>query len=320
MDAKVRLYEKEFADMEKAYERAGGNPDLLKNPLYSSLVISGNKVLGKNELPGIKLHSEPFEEGVRIRLVVDEGVVMRTPVHLCFGLLGHKGTQRIDATFEIGRGSRIKFLAHCIFPNAVKIVHKMDAEIFVDEDAHMEYFEEHFHGELGGVEVIPRSRTYLKKGATYISEFKLVQGAIGFLDADYEVFLGEDAVTELTLKAYGKSKDRIRVRESLYLEGSNSRGIAKTRIVLQDEAKAEVLGEAVGRGPYSRGHVDCTEILRGDRAQAEAIPKLIVYNDLSKLTHEAAIGSIDRKELETLMARGLTEDEAVNTIVRGILR
>lgn len=43
------------------------------------------------------------------------------------------------------------------------------------------------------------------------------------------------------------------------------------------------------------------------------------------VTHEAAIGSIDRKQMETLMAKGLDEDEAVgydiyDIIVRGILR
>lgn len=320
MDNKVELYEKEFEQMEQAYEKAGGNPGLLKNPLFSSLVISGNKVVGKNELPGIRLDSEPFENGVKIRLVVEDGVVMRTPVHLCFGLLGHKGTQKIDAIFEIGKEARVKFLAHCIFPNAEHIVHEMNAEMFADEGAHLEYFEEHFHGEFGGVEVIPKTKTYLKKNAVYLSEFKLVKGAVGLLDADYEVYLGEDAVTELAFKTYGKAKDKIKVREALFLEGDNSRGIAKTRIVLQDEAKAKVLGEAVGKAPGSRGHVDCTEILRGNTAEAEAIPKLIVYDGRSKLTHEAAIGSIDKKEMETLMSRGLSEEEAVNVIVRGILK
>ena len=38
------------------------------------------------------------------------------------------------------------------------------------------------------------------------------------------------------------------------------------------------------------------------------------------ITHEAAIGSIDKKQVETLMARGLDESEAVDVIVRGILR
>jgi Fe-S cluster assembly scaffold protein SufB len=38
------------------------------------------------------------------------------------------------------------------------------------------------------------------------------------------------------------------------------------------------------------------------------------------VTHEAAIGTVNRKELESLLARGLDEDEAVDLIIRGMLR
>jgi Fe-S cluster assembly scaffold protein SufB len=38
------------------------------------------------------------------------------------------------------------------------------------------------------------------------------------------------------------------------------------------------------------------------------------------VTHEAAIGTVDRKQLETLMAHGLTPEQAVEMIVRGLLR
>jgi Fe-S cluster assembly scaffold protein SufB len=38
------------------------------------------------------------------------------------------------------------------------------------------------------------------------------------------------------------------------------------------------------------------------------------------VTHEAAIGTVDRKALETLMARGLSPEEAVAVIITGILR
>ncbi len=37
------------------------------------------------------------------------------------------------------------------------------------------------------------------------------------------------------------------------------------------------------------------------------------------MTHEAAIGSVDTKQLETLMARGLDEDAASELIIQGLL-
>jgi len=45
-----------------------------------------------------------------------------------------------------------------------------------------------------------------------------------------------------------------------------------------------------------------------------------VSHPQAKVTHEAAIGSVDHQQLETLMARGLSPDAAVDLIVSGILR
>jgi hypothetical protein len=64
--------------------------------------------------------------------------------------------------------------------------------------------------------------------------------------------------------------------------------------------------------------MDCAEIVRGN-AVAKNVPTVIVRNDGAHVTHEAAIGSVNQKELETLMARGLDEDTAVDVIIRGML-
>jgi len=56
-----------------------------------------------------------------------------------------------------------------------------------------------------------------------------------------------------------------------------------------------------------------------DKARARAIPIVQVNNHLAHVTHEAAIGSVDSKQLETLLSRGLTEDEATDMIIQGLL-
>jgi len=57
--------------------------------------------------------------------------------------------------------------------------------------------------------------------------------------------------------------------------------------------------------------VDCVEIVR-DQAVASAVPVVRVTDDQAQVTHEAAIGTVDKKELETPMARGLDEEAAVD--------
>jgi hypothetical protein len=70
--------------------------------------------------------------------------------------------------------------------------------------------------------------------------------------------------------------------------------------------------------PYARGHVDCKEVVQ-DEAWAKAVPIVDVQNPKAHVTHEAAIGSVDNKQLETLMTRGLDEDEAADLIIDGLL-
>jgi len=44
-----------------------------------------------------------------------------------------------------------------------------------------------------------------------------------------------------------------------------------------------------------------------------------VADPKAHVTHEAAIGSVDNKQLETLMSRGLNEDQAIELIIEGLL-
>jgi Fe-S cluster assembly scaffold protein SufB len=53
--------------------------------------------------------------------------------------------------------------------------------------------------------------------------------------------------------------------------------------------------------------------------RVHAIPELDSCRDGVELSHEAAVGKIAQEEIEYLMARGLDEDEATSTIVRGFL-
>jgi Fe-S cluster assembly scaffold protein SufB len=313
-------FSKEFEALAEAYETSGGNTASLLDKKSASLVVSHNKIIGKNEIPGVRIEGIETPTGATAKITVDPGTVVRKPVHLCFGIIPKEGIQEIISEFDIGDGASVTFLTHCTFPNAVKVRHVMDAKIRVGKNAEMTYSETHFHGESGGIEVLPVVKVVVDEGGILKNEFKLIKGSVGKLRIDYEGDLKKDAVCEFDAKIYGKNDDRISVKESIFLNGVNARGLAKSRIVSSDRCQSEVIGEAVGNAPYSRGHVDCVEIIKGKEARASAIPRLVVVDDRSKLTHEAAIGSVDKKQVETLMARGLNENEAVDVVVRGMLR
>jgi Fe-S cluster assembly scaffold protein SufB len=57
-----------------------------------------------------------------------------------------------------------------------------------------------------------------------------------------------------------------------------------------------------------------------ERATARAEPIVDVSHPLARVTHEAAVGTVDQTQLETLMAYGLRPEEAIDVIVTGILQ
>jgi Fe-S cluster assembly scaffold protein SufB len=134
----------------------------------------------------------------------------------------------------------------------------------------------------------------VRSRARYTSDFSLITGRVGHLDIDYRVELDDESVVEMTARVFGHADDRIIIREEVILSGVNARSLIKTRVALENDAVAEITGITEGRAAGSRGHVDCMEIVR-DRAVAKAIPIVTVTNPLAKVTHEAAIGSVDKR-------------------------
>ncbi|NLG49519.1 MAG: SufBD protein [Chloroflexi bacterium] len=308
----------DFEAILQAFEESGGDPQFLKSPKVASLVVSGNQVLGANEIPGVTMTAEQLPDGVKVRLAVEPGTRVDLPIHLCFGVIPAEGIQRILSDFQVGADAQVEFVAHCTFPNATSVQHIMESTVRVESNATMRYSETHYHGEHGGVQVLPKARIQVDEGGRYFSEFTLSKGRAGKIDFDYEVDVQKDGVAELSAKAMGYADDEIKVRETILLNGENARGLAKSRIAVRERARSEVIGTTEGNAPFAKGHVDCVEIVR-DQAIANAVPIVRVTDHRAQVTHEAAIGTVDKKELETLMARGVDEEVAVDVIIRGML-
>lgn len=98
-------------------------------------------------------------------------------------------------------------------------------------------------------------------------------------------------------------------------------------------AKAEIISRTVttggniiargyieGNAPDVKGHLECRGLILQGEGMIHAIPELKGTLAGIDLSHEAAVGKIAEEELEYLMARGLTLNEATATIVRGFLK
>jgi len=290
----------------------------LKDPDTAHLVINGNTVIGMHAVPGLDIKVRELEDGIDAMVTLDEGTIVKKPVHLCFGMLPESGIQRIIMNVNIGKNARISLLAHCVFPNAVDVQHIMDARIHIGDGANYSYFEKHVHSPNGGLKVYPKAVVEVGKNAHFKTEFELIKGRVGLIDIDYETSCDDGGVVDMMARISGRGDDIIKIKEVGHLNGERSRGALTSKIAVRGNARAEVYNKLTASGAYARGHVDCKEILQ-DNGVATAIPIVEVHHPKAHITHEAAIGSVDNKQLETLMSRGLPEDDAVEMIINGLL-
>ena len=274
----------------QALKVVGADPAGILSADSAHVVAHGHQIISQQSIPGVQIIPHASEQCIAAKVVIEEGRQIAQPIHLCFGLFERSGVQNVTLELLMGANAKATLWSHCLFSVPEQARHTMQAVIRVGAGAEMRYQEAHYHGTSGGIEVVPRARIELERGARLFSDFSLVTGRVGMLDVDFDVTVGEDAVAEFTSKVFGHGTDRIRIKERLVLAGRNA-----------------------------RGHVDCTEIVK-DRGVVSASPVVKVTHPEAKVTHEAAIGSVDHQQMETLMARGLKPEEAVHRIVGGLLR
>jgi uncharacterized protein len=103
-------------------------------------------------------------------------------------------------------------------------------------------------------------------------------------------------------------------------------------ILSAPEARAEVIartistggdiisrGRLVGEAPGIKAHLECRGLILKESGRILAIPELEGNLPNIDMSHEAAVGKIAEEEIQYLMSRGLTAEEATAAIVRGFL-
>lgn len=282
------------------------------------LEIHGNQVVGQHLLPGLSVTVDERPHGIRAVIRLAAGTHIEKPVHICFGVMPERGRQDIEMDVTIEENAAVDIMAHCTFPNAVEVEHTMQGVVRVGAGASYTYYERHIHGPAGGTRVVPHAKIYVGEDAVFKTDFELIRGRCGSIDIDYEAEVGARGTVDMLSRVSGRQDDRIRIREAATLAGEGARGVLTSHIALREESEALVENELTALAAHARGHVDCKEIVL-DNAHARAVPIVDVRNAKAHVTHEAAIGSVDSKQLQTLMARGLTEGEAADLIIQGLL-
>ncbi|MCD7781476.1 MAG: SufD family Fe-S cluster assembly protein [Methanosphaera sp.] len=169
------------------------------------------------------------------------------------------------------------------------------------------------------VDVRPRTGVIMDDNSTYISNYILANPVRNLQSYPTAYANGKNCKVYFQSILAGKEDSLIDQGSRTVLSGQNSQAEMITRAISEDQSTIITRGDLVGETQDVRGHLECMGLILSDESRIDSIPELRGSSTNMELSHEAAVGKIAEDEIQYLMARGLTEDEAASMIVRGFL-
>jgi Fe-S cluster assembly scaffold protein SufB len=108
------------------------------------------------------------------------------------------------------------------------------------------------------------------------------------------------------------------VGSRVFLSSKGSKAEVVTRAI-SEGGDIVARGHLIGEVPHIKAHLECRGLILSEEGRIHAIPELEGKVSDIDMSHEAAVGKIAADEIQYLMARGLSSEEATAAIVRGFL-
>ena len=244
------------------------------------------------------------------------GAKITEPVQSCLFIDKAGISQNVHNIVVVEEGAELHIISGCATAHGAKeSAHLGISEFYVHKGGKLTFTM--IHNWSVDTAVRPRSAGVLEEDAVFLSNYVLLKPV-----KDLQMY------PKITLKganSVARFNSVIVAPEGSYIDCGN-------RIEMQaPNTRAEIIartlttgGTIINRGYIgadavpARGHLECKGLILGG-GRIHAIPELDSDQDGVELSHEAAVGKIAQEEIEYLMARGLDEDEATSTIVRGFL-
>ena len=253
-------------------------------------------------------------EGYFIR--VEAGVKVAEPIQSCLYIAKDRFAQNVHNIVIVEEGAEAHIITGCATaPHLTAGLHIGVSEFYVKKGARLTFTMIHDWGE--NVNVRPRSVTVVEEGGVLISNYISLR-PLGTLQMFPTTYLaGRGAVGRFNSILVASRGSHLDVGARIILEAPEaraeiiSRGITTGGTII---ARGDLVGKVAG----IKAHLECKGLILNEGLM-HAIPELSGHVPGVEMSHEAAVGKIDRREIEYLMARGLDEETAVSTIVRGFL-
>ena len=257
---------------------------------------------------------EKPHEGYFIRSL--PGVKTKHPIQACLYIARNNFAQNVHNIVIAEEGSELHIITGCATaPHLISGLHVGVSEFYVKKGAKLIFTMIHEWGEK--IKVRPRTVIHVDEGGLIVSNYISLK-PVGSLQMYPTTYLnGKGAVGRFNSILVAGTGSVLDVGSKIVLNAPDSRAEIISRAITTGGtiiARGNLIGKIAG----IKAHLECKGLIIKDGLM-HAIPELQGYVPNVEMSHEAAVGKIDQHEIEYLMARGLDEDEAISTIVRGFL-
>ncbi|MBF0202231.1 MAG: SufD family Fe-S cluster assembly protein [Desulfamplus sp.] len=246
---------------------------------------------------------------------IGKGIKAPRPLQTCLHMAKENFSQKVHNIIVAGEGSELHIIAGCSTSRHLKSgLHIGLSEFYVKKGAVLKYTMIHDWGE--NVWVRPKTAVHVEEGGVFISNYISLK-PVGSIVANPVTYLEKDATARINSILVAGTGTFMDMGSIVELGGAGARAEIISRAIV---AGGTIIsrGHIMGKEPGVKGHLECKGLILKD-GLLHAIPELSGHTPGVEMSHEAAVGKIDRREIEYLMARGVDEEEAVSTIVRGFL-
>ncbi len=258
--------------------------------------------------------NEKPHEGYFIRSL--PGIKTEHPVQSCLYIAKEGFSQNVHNIVIAEENSELHIITGCATaPHLVSGLHVGVSEFYVKKGAKLIFTMIHDWGEK--INVRPRTVTTVEEGGLVISNYISLR-PVGSLNMYPTTYLnGKGAVARFNSVLVANKGDFMDVGSRIVLNAPDTRAEIISRAIASG-GTIIARGDLVGKVSGIKAHLECKGLILNNGLM-HAIPELRAYVPGVEMSHEAAVGKIDQREIEYLMARGIDEDEAISTIVRGFL-
>ena len=246
------------------------------------------------------------------------GVKTEYPVQACLYLQSNQAVQDVHNIIIAEEGSELHIITGCSVAHRQEMgLHLGVSEFYIKKGAKVTF--SMIHNWSAETEVRPRTGAIIEDDGLFLSNYVIMKPVHSIQASPIARCIGKNATVRFNTVMVATPGSHMDLGSRAFLDAPGSRTEMIARAIT---AGGEIIsrGYMEGNAPDIKGHLECRGLILKDNGSIHAIPELKASVPNVDLSHEAAVGKIAEEEVEYLMARGLTRDEATSTIIRGFLK